>query len=186
MPLLGWGEPSARPTPAFVVAVTSSPDETGTRAGTMGRMSRRGKRTTAVAVLVAACALAACTGGSDEAEPGADAPIETDAPAATEAVTELERTQQVNEFLEAVEFNANCTSSECSTAQAMYSRYQNLYELAGEIPGDDILPYLTVISSAWDAWNDCLSTAETRFERFDCAEESDMRQAINDLYNALR
>ncbi len=172
--------------PAFVVALTSSPDETGTRAGTMGRMSRRGKTTTAVAVLVAAFALAACTGGNDEAAPSVDAPIETDAPTTTEAVNELERDQKVNEFLEAVEFNSNCTSPECLTAQAMYSRSQNLYELAGEIPGDDILPYFMVMSSAWDAWNDCLSTAESRFERFDCAEGSDMEQAVADLYNALR
>ena len=92
----------------------------------------------------------------------------------------------MNEFLEAVELDANCTSSDCLTAQATYSRSQNLHELAGEIPGDDILPFLTVMSSAWDTWNDCLSTVETRFERFDCAEESDMEQAITDLYDALR
>jgi hypothetical protein len=148
-------------------------------------MSGRGKKTTAIAALVAALALGACAGSSDEAAPGTDAP---NAPTTTttEAVDELEREQKVNEFLDAAEFNSNCTSSECLTAQAIYSRYQNLYELAGEIPGDDILPYLTVMSSAWDALNVCLSTAETRFERFDCAEESDMEQAITDLYNALR
>ncbi len=125
---------------------------------------------------------------------GADASIETGAPATAEAPTtttpevvdDLERSQQVNEFLEAVESNANCTSSECSTAQATYTRYQNLYASAGEIPGDDISPYLIMISSAWDTWNDCLSNAETRFERFDCAEQSDMEQAITDLYDALR
>ena len=152
------------------------------------------KKTTAVAVLVAAIALVSCTGGSDEAVPGTDAPIESDAPAAAdsptttapEVVDELQRSQQVNEFLDAVESNANCTSSECSTAQATFTRYQNLYELAGEIPGDDISPYLIMISSAWDTWNDCLSNAETRFERFDCAEQSDMEQAITDLYDALR
>ena len=154
-------------------------------------MNGRGKNPTAIVALVAAFGLAACTGGSDEAAPGTDVPIETDAPVGTEAptteaVNELERQQQVNEFLGAVELNADCTSFECKTAQATYSRYQNLYELAGRIPGDDILPYFVVISSAWDEWNDCLATAETRFERFDCAEESDMEQAITDLYNALR
>lgn len=150
-------------------------------------MSGRGKKTTSIAVLVAALTLAACAGGSDEAAPGTEAPkAPTTTPTTTEAVNELERNQKVNEFLDAVESNANCTSPECLTAQAMYSRYQDLYELAGEIPGDDILPYFVVISSAWDAWNDCLSVAETRFERFDCAEESNMEQAITDLYNALR
>ena len=150
-------------------------------------MSGRGKKTTSIAALVAALILAACAGGSDEAAPGTDAPkAPTTLPTTNEAVNEPERDQKVDEFLEAVEFNLNCTSSECLTAQATYSRYQNLYELAGEIPGDDILPYLVVMSSAWDVWNDCLSTAETRFERFDCAEESDMEQAISDLYNALR
>jgi hypothetical protein len=160
----------------------------------VGRSVVATKKTTALAVLMAAFALVACTGGSDEAAPGTDAPLGTDVPAAAEAPTtttpevvdELERTQQVTAFLEAVEANANCTSFECSTAQATFTRYQNLYELAGEIPGDDISPYLIVISAAWDTWNDCLSTAETRFERFDCAEQSDMEQAINDLYNALR
>ena len=156
-------------------------------------MNGRGKKATTLAVLVAAFALAACTGGSDEAVSGTDAPIETDAPVATEAptttteaVNELERSQKVNEFLDAVEVNADCTSVECITAQATYSRYQNLYELAGEIPGDDILPYFNAMSSAWDDWNECLSTAETRFERFDCVEESDMEQAVTDLYNALQ
>jgi hypothetical protein len=159
-------------------------------------MSGRAKKTTALAAFLAAFALVACTGGSDEAGSSTDASIETDAsapagspattPTTSEAISELERDQKVNEFLEAVELNANCTSSDCLTAQATYSRYQNLYELAGEIPGDDILPFLTVMSSAWDTWNDCLSTAETRFERFDCAEESDMEQAITDLYDALR
>lgn len=179
----------------FVSAVTVSGDETVVRSDTMGRKCGRGRKTTAVAVLVAAFALVACTGGSDEAAPGTDAPIESDAPApeaptttptTAEDVDELERKQKVNEFLDAVEFNANCTSFECLTAQATYSRYQNLYELAGEIPGDDILPYSIAMSSAWDAWNDCLSTAESRFERFDCAEESDMEQAITDLYDTLR
>lgn len=160
----------------------------------MGRMSGSGRKTTAIVVLVAVFALASCTAGSDEA--ATDAPIEVDAPASTEAPTttptttepvdELERNEQVNRFLDAVEFNANCTSFECSTAQAAYSRYQNLYELAGEIPGDDILPYFMVISGAWKVWNDCLSTAETRFDRFDCAEQSDMERAITDLYDALR
>jgi hypothetical protein len=159
-------------------------------------MSGSGRKTTATAVLVAVFAIASCTAGSDEAAPGTDAPTEADAPASaeaptttpatTEAVNELERDQKVTEFLDAVELNSNCTSSECFTAQAMYSRYEDLYELAGDIPGDDIVSYFVVISSAWDAWNDCLSTAETRFERFDCAEESDMEQAITDLYNALR
>ena len=155
-------------------------------------MAGRRKKTAAVAALVAMLGLGACTGGSDEAAPGTDAPITTDAPVATDAptttaaVNELERNQKVNEFLGAVELNSDCTSFECKTAQATYSRYQNLYELAGEIPGDDIVPYFDAISSAWDDWNDCLATAETRFERFDCAEESDMEQAITDLYNALR
>ena len=159
----------------------------------MDGMAGRGKKTTAVAALVAAFGLAACTGGSDEAAPGTNAPTTTDAPVATEAPTttteainEVERNQNVNEFLGAVELNADCTSFECKTAQATYSRYQNLYELAGRIPGNDILPYFVVISSAWDDWNDCLATAETRFERFDCAEESDMEQAITDLYDALQ
>jgi len=159
----------------------------------VGRIVVATKKTTAVAMLMAAFALAACTGGSNEAAPGTDAPIETDAPATAEAPTttpelvdELERSQPVNEFLDAVEVNAKCTSSECLTAQATFIRYQHLHELVGEIPGDDILPYSIVISSAWDTWNDCLSTAESRFERFDCAEGSDMDQAVTDLYNALR
>ena len=156
-------------------------------------MDGRRRKATATVALVAAFGLAACSGGSDEAAQGTSAPIETDAPVATEApattteaVNELERNQKVNTFLGAVELNADCTSFECKTAQATYSRYQNLYELAGEIPGDDILPYFVVISAAWDDWNDCLATAETRFERFDCAEESDMEQAINDLYDVLK
>ncbi len=151
---------------------------------------RRGGKKTVIAALVAAFAFSACTGGGDGAAPDTGGPIETDAPAAqaptTQAVSELERNQIVNQFLDAVESHANCTSSECTTAQATYSRHQNLYELAGEIPGDDILPYFSVMSSAWDAWDDCLSTAESRFDRFDCAEESGMEQAIADLYNALR
>ena len=165
--------------------------ETVVRSDPMGRL-----KATAAAVLIAGVALVACTGGSDDAAPGTDASIETGAPGAAEAPTatattaavvdQPERDQQVNEFLDAVESDANCISVECLTAQATYGRYRNLYELAGEIPGDDILPYVTAMSSAWDAWNDCLSAAESRFERFDCAEESDMEQAITDLYDALR
>ena len=152
------------------------------------------KKTTVVAVLMAAFALVACSDGDDEATPGMDTQIDTDASAAAgastttlpEVVDELPRSPQVNDFLEAVEFDANCTGPECSTAQADYRRYQELHDLAGEIPGDDISPYLIAISSAWDTWNDCLTAAESRFERFDCAEQSDMEQAIADLYNALR
>jgi hypothetical protein len=153
-------------------------------------MSKRGKRTAALAAFAAVLSLAACTGGSDEAAPETVTSIEADTPTAevmtTEAVDELERDQKVSEFLDAVESNANCTSAECSTAQAMHDRYQNLYELAGEIGGDDVVVYVTAMSSAWDAWNDCLLTAETRFDRFDCADDSNMEQAVSDLYNALR
>ena len=151
-------------------------------------------KTVSIAAFSAVFALSACSGASDEAASNttatieANAPIASEAPSATtaEAVNELERNQKVNEFLDAAEFNANCTSSECITAQATYDRYLHLYELASEIPGNDVLPYFTVMSSAWDALNGCLSTAESRFERFDCAEESDMEQAITDLDNALR
>lgn len=153
-------------------------------------MSGHGKKATVIAVLTAAFVLAACVGSGDDAAPGTNTPIEADAPATevstTEAADELERAQAVDEFLAAVESNQNCTSPECLTAQAMHDRYQDLYELATAIPGDDILPFIAEMSSAWDTWNDCLSAAESRFERSECAEESGMEQAITDLYDALR
>ncbi len=158
-------------------------------ASTAGRM----KTTGALAAFAGVLVLSSCaggSGGSDAAattEAGATVSVVASVPTTTnDAVDELERNRTVNEFLDAAEFNASCTSSECTTAQATYSRYQNLYELAGQIPGDDILPYFTALSSAWDGFTGCLSTAESRFERFDCIEESDMEQAITDLYNALR
>ena len=143
-----------------------------------------------LAVLAGVLALSGCAGGSGDSDaaatPEAEVSIVTEVPTAkTDVVNELERDQAVNEFRDAAKSNANCTSFECKTAEAAYSRYQNLYELAGEIPGSDITPYFTVISSAWEEWNDCLATAESRFDRFDCAEETDMEQAVSDLYNAL-
>jgi hypothetical protein len=156
------------------------------------------KTTGAFAAFAVVLVLSGCAGGSGgpdaaatteaEAEVGlaTEAPTTTTVIDATETVDELERNQTVAQFLGAAEANANCTSMECKTAQATYDRYQNLYELAGEIPGSDIVSYLTVMSSAWDDWSDCLSTAESRFEKFDCAEESGMDQAITALYDILR
>lgn len=153
-----------------------------------GRMKTTGTRAAFAGVLV----LSGCAGGSGGSDGAATADAEpevsvvTEVPAATtEAVDEAERDRTVREFLAAAESNAACTAAECITAQATYSRYQNLYELAGEIPGDEIAPYVVVMSSAWDAFNVCLSTAESRFERVDCVEENDMEQAILDLYNTL-
>ena len=159
-------------------------------------------KTASIIAFSALFALVACSGASDEASSTTGATIETNAPIAseapstataattttttTEAVNGLERDPKVNAFLDAAESNANCTDFECITAQATYNRYLNLYELAGEIPDNAVLPYFTAMSSAWDTWNDCLSTAESRFDRFECAEDSDMEQATTDLYNALR
>jgi hypothetical protein len=148
------------------------------------------------AVFAGILVLSSCAGASEPPDATATSEAEAEASAATEATTtepetteagnDVERSQAVNEFLAAVELNANCTSSECSTAQAMYDRYENLYELAGEIPGDDIVGYVSVMSSAWDTWNDCLLSADTRFERFDCADASNMKQAVSDLSDALQ
>lgn len=153
-------------------------------------MARLMRKTGTLAVLAWVLALSGCAGGSDgpdtSATPEAEVSVVTEVPTAkTDVVNELERDQAVNEFRDAAQSNANCNSFECKTAEAAYSRYEDLYELAGEIPGSDITPYFTVISSAWDEWNDCLATAETRFDKFDCAKETDMEQAISDLYNAL-
>ena len=153
-----------------------------------GRMKTTGARAAFAGVLV----LSGCVGGSGgsdgaaTADADAELSVVTEVPTTTtEVANEPERDQTVKEFLAAAELNADCTAAECVTAQATYSRHQNLYELAGEIQGDDVAPYVVEMSSAWDAFNICLSTAESRFERFDCVEESDMESAILDLYNTL-
>ena len=162
----------------------------------------RTKTTRALAAFAGLLVVSGCSGGSGGSDVAAPTETEVEVSIVTEvsttttvpeatttttrAVNESERRESVIEFLDAAASNENCTSFECKTAEAAYSRYQNLYELVAAIPGDDIAPHLSAISSAWEAWNVCLSTAETRFERFDCAEESDMEQAITDLYAAFR
>ena len=159
----------------------------------MGHMSTCSTARVTAVLLAGVLVFSSCSDDSDAGAPSNTATattivaeVTTPQPTTTRVTDESERRQAVSDFLDAVESNENCTSFECKTAEAAYRRYENLYELVGEIPGDDVSQFATAISSAWDAWNACLASAETRFDRFDCAAESGMEQAITDLSDALR